>query len=198
MIRINLIGERRKQLITLKTPSGPPKSSFLVILFLGVFVAAGGYLYWRYQSLSQEEQDLQNQLMQAQREKLHKQQLLKEIDSFEKRRKTLEARIAIIDQLKKNQLGPIEWLNGLSQAVGQSQAVWLNAVNQSGNHMTIEGVATSLNGVANFASTLKGAGVFSNVTINETQITNVMGLDGYSFSISCDTKSATPTPATKS
>lgn len=196
MIRINLIGERKKQLITLKAPSGPPKTSFLIILFLGVFVAAGGYLYWRYQSLSQEEQDLQNQLTQAQHEKLHKQQLLKEIDSFEKRRKTLEGRITIIDQLKKTQLGPIEWLNGLSRAVDQSQSVWLNSVSQNGTRMTIEGVATSLNGVANFASTLKHAGAFDNVTINETQITTVMGLDGYSFTISCDTKLGMP--ATKS
>ncbi len=186
MIRINLLGERKKPLITLKAPSGPPKSSFLIILFLGVFVAAGAFLYWRYQALTQEVQDLSAQLASAQKEKQHKQQLLRDIDSFEKRRKLLEARIAVIDQLKKNQLGPIAWLNGLTQAVDQTQTVWLNTVRQNGNQMTIEGVATTLNGVGNFASTLKKTGVFRNVIINESELANVSGLEGYSFSITCE------------
>ncbi len=192
MIRINLLGERKKQRIVLKAPSGPPKSSFLIILFLAVFVVAGAYLFLRYQSLNHQLEDLQTQVSQAQKEKVRKQQLLKAIDEFEKRRQVLEGRIAIIDQLKKNQLGPMEWLNGLSQAVDRSQSVWLTNVNQSGTRMKIEGVATSLNGVANFATVLKGSTVFQNVTIDETELTSVSGFEGYAFTISCDTKIGAP------
>jgi Tfp pilus assembly protein PilN len=188
MIRINLLGERKKQLLTLKTPSGPPKSSVLILMVLLVFVAAGAYLYQRYQMLNRELTTLQGQVNDAKLQKEKKQKLLKEIEVFEKRKQILEARIAVIDELKKNQLGPIQWLNALSSAVDQSQAVWLTSVGQSADHMTIEGLSTSLNGVANFVASLKQSRAFTNVSIDETFQTDISGMEGFSFSITLDTK----------
>ncbi|MFI5176115.1 MAG: PilN domain-containing protein [Terriglobia bacterium] len=188
MIRINLLGERKKQLITLKTPSGPPRSSFLILMLLLVFVAAAAYLYQRYQMLNRELTTVQGQVNDAKAQKEKKQKLLKEIEVFEKRKNILEARIAVIDELKKNQLGPIQWLNALSEAVDQSQTVWLTSVGQTEDHMTIEGLSTSLNGVANFVASLKRSSAFANVSINETAQTNISGMDGYTFSVTLDTK----------
>lgn len=190
MIRINLIGERKKQRMTLKPPPGPPQSSLMLLLLAAVIVAGGGYLYWRYQALTHESESLKQQLDEAQREKQRRQNLLNAIEVFEKRKKVLDARISVITELKKNQSGPIEWLNALSTAVDRSQSAWLTSLDQKGNHFTIEGVATSLPGVANFATALKGTGLFTNVSIDETEQTNVSGLDGYSFTVSFDTKSS--------
>ncbi|MBZ5536052.1 MAG: PilN domain-containing protein [Acidobacteriia bacterium] len=188
MIRINLLGERKKSFVTLKAPSGPPKSSLLILMLLLVFVAAAAYLYQRYQMLNRELTTVQAQVIDAQAQKDKKQKLLKEIEGFEKRKSLLEARIAVIDELKRNQLGPIQWLNALSEAVDQSQTVWLLSVGQAEDHMTIEGLSTSLNGVANFVATLKRSSAFTNVSINETAVTSISGMDGYTFSVTMDTK----------
>jgi type IV pilus assembly protein PilN len=188
MIRINLLGERKKSFVSLKAPSGPPKSSLLILMLLLVFVAAAAYLYQRYQMLNRELTTVQTQVSEAQAQKEKKQKLLKEIEGFEKRKSMLEARIAVIDELKRNQLGPIQWLNALSEAVDQSQTVWLVSVGQAEDHMTIEGLSTSLNGVANFVGTLKRSSAFTNISINETAQTSISGMDGYSFSITMDTK----------
>jgi len=191
MIRINLLGERKKPLVSLKTPTGPPKSSLLILMLVFVFVVAGAYLYQRYQMLNRELKSLQDQVKQAQDMKQKKLALLKEIESFESRKRVLEARIAVIDELKKNQLGPIQWLNALSEAVDQTQTVWLVSVGQSSDHMTIEGLSSSLNGVANFVSQLKRSGAFKNVSLDESAQTDISGMEGYSFSITCETQLGT-------
>lgn len=188
MIRINLLGERKKPLVSLKAPSGPTKSSFLILMLVLVFVAAAAYLYQRYAMLNRELTTVTGQVNDAKAQKEKKQKLLKEIEGFEKRKKILEARIAVIDELKKNQLGPIQWLNALSSAVDQSQTVWLVSVGQAEDHMTVDGLSTSLTGLANFVGTLKRSSAFTNVYINETTRTNISGMDGYSFSVTMDTK----------
>lgn len=187
MIRVNLLGERKKTRITFKAPTGPPKSSFLIILFLGVFTVAGGYLYWRYQVLFSDSQELSHQLADAEDKKTHRQKLQKEIDVFEDRKRVLEARIDVINELKKNQLGPVQWLNALGDAVDKSPSVWLTLTSQNAEHLSLEGIATSLKGVADFASVLQNSGAFKNVSIIESAEANVSGLAGYTFSITCDT-----------
>jgi type IV pilus assembly protein PilN len=188
MIRINLLGERKKPLVSFKAPSGPPKSSLLFLLLLLVLVAVGTYLYQRYQMLNRDLTAVQAQVNDARIQRERKQKLLKEIEAFENRKKILEARIGIIDELKKNQLGPIQWLNALSEAVDQSQTVWLTSVGQAEDRMTIEGISTSMNGVASFLATLKRSSAFKNVSINESALTTVSGMDGYMFSVTLDTK----------
>lgn len=187
MIRINLLGERKKARITFKAPTGPPQSSFLIILFLGVFTVAGGYLYWRYQDLTSTSTELSRQLAEAERDKAYRQKLLKEIEAFENRKRTLEAKINVINELKKNRLGPVQWLNALGDAVDKTPSMWLTSVSQNAEHLSLEGIATSLKGVADFASVLQNSGAFKNVSINESAETNVSGLAGYTFSLTCDT-----------
>ncbi|MDD5543182.1 MAG: PilN domain-containing protein [Acidobacteriia bacterium] len=187
MIRVNLLGEHRKRkVIAFKVPSGPPKPTLLVLLFVVVFLSAGGYLFYRYQSLTSESAKLANQIQTAQQEKQRKQKLLNEIEQFKKEKQSLDDRIAIIDELKRNQLGPIEWLNALGGAIDRNRTVWLNSVGQTGDRISLEGVATSMNGVANFVTTLKQFKVFKDVVINESYQTEVMGLQGFVFTIDCD------------
>jgi Tfp pilus assembly protein PilN len=191
MIRINLLGERKKQLITLKAPTGPPKSSFLILLFLLVFVVAGAYLFFRHQYLVREQSRIQDELVFMEKEKARRQQMLNEIGKFEKEKKVLESRIAVINELKRNQLGPIRWLNSLSTATDQTPNIWLVAVGQTGNQMTLEGMATSIRAVANFVTALKRAEAFKNVVINETSQTTVSGMEDstfYIFFIACEVK----------
>lgn len=187
MIRINLLGERRKPRLTLKAPTGPPQSSFLLILFIAVFTLAGAYLYLRYQSLTADGDRLRRELATAEQEKARRQKLLKEIENFENRRRMLEGRIDVIKELKRNQQGPVQWLNALGDAVDRSQSVWLTSVTQDGEHLALDGVATSLTGVADFASILQHSSTFKNVSLNESAETNVSGLPGYTFTLTCDT-----------
>lgn len=191
MIRVNLLGEHHKRkIITFKVPSGPPKPTLLMLLFVVVFVAAGAYLFYRYQSLTSESARLSNEVQVAQQEKQRKQRLLNEIENFKKEKQSLDNRIAVIDELKRNQLGPIEWLNALGSAIDRNRTVWLNSVGQNGDRISIEGVATSMNSVANFVTTLKQFKVFKDVVINESIQSDVMGMEGFVFTIDCDLSSA--------
>jgi Tfp pilus assembly protein PilN len=151
-----------------------------------VFVGASAYLYYRYEALNSETTKLRNELELAQQERQHKQKLLNEIEDFKRQKQMLDSRIAVIDELKRNQLGPIEWLNALGEAVDRNQTVWLTSVGQTGNRISIEGVATSMNSVANFVTTMKQFKVFKEVVINESIQTDVSGLEGFVFTIDCD------------
>src|SRR6476620_7294819 len=89
-------------------------------------------------------------------------------------------RINVIESLKKNQSGPVQVLDLLSDCIQRSEGVWLKDLAQKGNLITVNGTAMgSPDAVADFITNLTRVGNFKNVNL-----VNLQELDSkYSFSI---------------
>jgi Tfp pilus assembly protein PilN len=180
MIRINLLGKAKVKAARTKTVRAASNQTLMVIMAISVVVIAIGIVYLWERTLSQVDADISRQIAQARREKIRQEGLLKENELFEKRRKLLEMRISVIESLKKNQSGPVQVLDVLSDCVQRTEGLWLREFIQKENLITLSGLAMgSPNVIADFLTNLEHLGKFKNVTL-----VNIQEVDGkYAFSI---------------
>jgi len=109
--------------------------------------------------------------------------LLRENEIFDKRRKLLEARINVIEDLKKNQAGPVRVLDRLSDCIQKTEGLWLRDFTQKNNTITLNGVVMGTpSTIADFLSNLEQVGKFKNVNLINVQESD----SKYSFSLTFD------------
>ena len=94
----------------------------------------------------------------------------------------LENRIDAIEGLRQNQVSPVVSLDILSQAITPIEYVWLNQLGQSDTQLTMSGVGTSVNAIADFVTSLEETGYFRNINLVNAQ--NSQGL--FTFAMSCE------------
>ena len=180
MIRINLLGKAKVKAARPKTVRAASTQALQAIMASSVLVMSIGIIYFWERIVSQADAELSRQIVQARKEKIRQESLLKENEIFEKRRKLLETRINVIESLKKNQSGPVQVLDTLSNCVQRTDGLWLNDFVQKDNVITLSGMAMgSPNVIADFLTNLEHLGKFKNVTL-----INIQEVDAkYSFSI---------------
>lgn len=170
MIKINLLGRTTGKSPKAKKARAASNLVLQVIMAISVVVISLGIVYFWQKILRQEDEDLSRQITQAKKEKAHQESLLKENEVFENRRKLLETRIGIIESLKKNQSGPVQVLDVLSDCVQRSDGVWLKELAQKDNLITLTGIAKgSPDVVADFITNLMRVGNFKNVNLINLQ-----------------------------
>jgi Tfp pilus assembly protein PilN len=100
-------------------------------------------------------------------------------------------RVDVIDGLRASQNGgPVTLMAMLGQTVNDTEAVWLNKVDDTGNVVRLEGTALSTDAVANLIANLQKTGFFKTVEIDETyQDDSVKDMQAFQFSLNCDKSS---------
>jgi Tfp pilus assembly protein PilN len=180
MIKINLLGRARVKTVKARKIRSASNQTLMMIMAVSVVLMAVGVTYFWMGALEKEDEELTRQITLARKEKARQEGLLKENETFEKRRKLLETRINVIESLKKNQSGPVQVLDVLSDCVQRSEGVWLRDFAQKDNLITLNGTAMgSPDAVADFITNLMRVGNFSNVNLINLQETD----NKYSFSI---------------
>lgn len=157
MIKINLVREGRSvrgagATATTAASSVPGKNvnNILVGAFLGLAVlAAAGYWFWEKRELAKTRQTVEQRRGDA--EKLAS--IIKEVEGFEKRKATLEQRIALINQLKQNQKGPVRVMDQISRDL--PDLVWLDQMTIDGGRISLTGRGLNPNAIANFVENIK-------------------------------------------
>ncbi|HYR43885.1 MAG TPA: PilN domain-containing protein, partial [Terriglobia bacterium] len=167
MIKVNLIGTGRKKSkavtrIALPTNFVP---ILLILIVLG-FAAAG---YWWYTTMNNQVADLDSKINQAETQKAALENVIKQDQIYESRKKALENRVKVIEGLQKNQVSPVVALDQLSEAVERTQYVWLSNLDQNNAILTMSGTGTSLNAIADFYSNLTATGYFKNIDVSNAQ-----------------------------
>ena len=178
MIKVNL-GERKKAKSAAKFAL--PRNYTPVVL---VAIAAGfvGYGYWWYSSLNVQIADLDNKINQAQAQKAALDNVIKQDQIYEGRKKALENRVKVIEGLQKGQVSPVVALDQLSEAVQRTQYVWLSNLDQNNAVLTMSGVGTSLNAIADFYTNLTATGYFKNIDVSNAQDS----AGNFVFSLKCE------------
>lgn len=180
MIRINLLGRGKVKAVKARKIRTASNQAMQLIMALSVVVISVGIVYFWERALVQQEEEVSRQIVQAKKEKVRQEGLLKENEIFEKRRKLLETRINVIESLKKNQSGPVRVLDVLSDCIQQSEGVWLRELTQKDNVITINGTAVgSPDNIADFLTNLVRVGNFRNVNLVNLQEDS----NRYTFSI---------------
>jgi type IV pilus assembly protein PilN len=182
MIRVNLSGAPKKKGGRGAEVSAPVPSRALPLLLILIVVgtAAAGWLW--YSRLSGQLDDLDKQLVHEQQERDKLAAIIKQDQIYEARKKALEARIAVIEGLKRGQVSPVRSLDILDDAIDRTQFVWLSSLDQNNAIISMTGTGTSVNAIADFYTNLKATGYFRNINLQNA--TDASG--NYTFSLTCE------------
>ena len=156
MIRINLLAaERRAVKVVSRGFQAGQKMMVVGSLILVMTLAALG---WRYWALGQQAAQLEEDIVAAQREEARLQEILRQVNEFEARKKMLEARLALIDELRQGQNAPVHMIDQVSR--GLPDMTWLTSVAQQGYTLTIQGRCLTLTSLSDFIGNLEGSRYF--------------------------------------
>jgi Tfp pilus assembly protein PilN len=192
LIKINLISEGRTA--AAKKAAGPAALStgkvnnliFAGCLFLGVLYSGG--MWWHLNSVKN---DLDDKIRKAQIEVDRLKSIIDEVNGYEKKKADLEKKIGLINDLKRNQRGPVRLMDEVSKAL--PDLVWLNDMNLIGNTIGLRGKAMTPNSVANFIENLKKSPYFAEPTFDSLNQEGPI----YNFGLSVTFTYVTPvSPAT--
>lgn len=175
MIRINLLASERRA-VKAAAPGFQASQKMTVIgsLLLVVTIALLG---WRYWALGQEKARVAREIDAARREEARLTEILRQVNEFEERRKLLESRVALIDELRKGQAAPVHMVDQISKAL--PELTWLVGLSQNGYTLTIQGRCLTLTSLSDFIGNLEASRYFIRpVEIIESSVSENSGDKG--------------------
>jgi type IV pilus assembly protein PilN len=156
MIRINLLATERKA--AKAAAKGFQAGQKLTVIGSLILVLAAAGIGWRYWALGQQEAQIERNIAAATREEQRLAQILKEVQEFEARKIRLEARVALIDELRKGQNAPVHMVDQISRAL--PEMTWLVGMQQNGFDITLQGRCLTLTSLSDFIGNLEASRYF--------------------------------------
>jgi type IV pilus assembly protein PilN len=175
MIKINLLPTKKK----------PPKkvTELQQQLILGTLIlvlsGVGMWSYWK--SLNAKIDGLMKAKAAAEEKIRAQDNMLKEVKTVEDERKKVADKIAIIEQLKKNQSSLVHLLDEISKAL--PLGVNLTSLSEKNGQVDMEGTAFTNNDIVRFVENLKASPYCADVFLQET-VQNVQeGIEIYKYKL---------------
>ena len=146
------------------------------LLVLGLLIG-GGWTALKWNERNKKQATVNS--MQAEADNLRK--IIEEVERFERRRDSLEKRIALINQLKQNQKGPVRLLDHISRDL--PDLVWLDSMALAGSQITISGRTLNPNAAATFVENIKADPMFDEPEFNtlSAEAGGTSGVNVYRF-----------------
>ena len=155
MIRINLLAVERALPGRRFTFALGEQTTVLSSLIL---VAAAVLIALQFFSVRAESQMLDDELTAARQELQRLAAEREQVRQFDALRAQLQLRVALIEQLQRGQVGPVQMLDQVSQNLPDS--LWLTEMRQEGNVLVILGRAMTLTALADFVANLERSGYY--------------------------------------
>jgi len=157
VIKINLLATERKAARKKVAFDASQQITAIcaVILVLGVAVCG-----WRAWSVYADGQRVDTEIAAAQKETQRLHAVIVQVQQFEQRRAQLQQRVTLIEQLRREQVGPVHMLDEISLSLPPS--LWLTEMKQTDtpNEVLIDGRSLSLTGLSDFVANLERTGSF--------------------------------------
>src|SRR6187455_1189137 len=171
MIRINLLGTERKQ--AKKAPAFDLGQRLTVACSL-ILVASVVGIGWWYWTLQNESARVDNEIAMKTAEAARLQSLLAEVQKFEAQRTQLQQRVQLIEQLRSGQSVPVQLLDHVSRSLPDT--LWLTAMDQVDDAVTIEGQSPTLIALSDFVGNLGNSALLKKpIELVNSQVENVGG-----------------------
>jgi type IV pilus assembly protein PilN len=168
MIKINLVSEGRRPVAARKAKEALGMGQtemgevlFIALSLLGILAIAG--TWWYLRSEIKEREVL---IAEAQREVDELALVLKEVEDFKAKKAELEHKIAVINDLKAKQWGPVRIMDQVSRAL--PELLWLDGLNLRGSTVDVRGRAFNTNQIASFIENLNKVPEFAEPQLRET------------------------------
>jgi type IV pilus assembly protein PilN len=117
------------------------------------------YMGTMYLVLSAKRRHLDEEIGKAREEVARLKSIIEEVKGYEDKKKSLEEKIALINNLKTNQKGPVRLMDEVSKAL--PDLVWLTDMQIAGDQLTLKGRTLSPNAVATYLENLKKSPYFA-------------------------------------
>ena len=202
MIKINLVREGRAVRGTAAAPqpvamaaatggTGGVQINNIIVLacvILGLLVALG-YWFWHKRELKNRQDIVAERTIEAQK----LESIIKEVEQYQRRKDNLQKRIDLINQLKKNQKGPVRIMDQVS--LDLPDLVWLDSMDITRGRISLRGRGLNPNAIALFIENVKNDPYFEEPNVGAvSQISAsplVYGFD-MNFAFSYAPKNAAP------
>ncbi|MGH7233232.1 MAG: PilN domain-containing protein [Nitrospiraceae bacterium] len=112
---------------------------------------------------------------------------VKQVQDFEQKKKTLEDKNRVIDQLVKSRSGPVHVLDYVSQSLNPLN-LWLTRLNMKGNEIEVEGRALTNDDVVEFVNNLRQADYFKDIRLVESRSGVETKINVYQFRLNLTLK----------
>jgi type IV pilus assembly protein PilN len=151
MIRINLLVSERSR--TKKTGAGTTAAQRVTIVASAILLVTVLALGWWFWALRQQSQTVEGEIVRLELEAANLRSVLAQVQTFEARKKQLQQRVTLIEQLRKGQAAPARILDQISRSL--PDRLWLADMTQLGNDFTLNGFATSMTALSDFVGGLE-------------------------------------------
>jgi type IV pilus assembly protein PilN len=157
MIKINLLAVERKaakKVIAFQSAQKITLGCTLILLVAGLGIG------WRYWYLQRESAQLDVDISAAQQETTRLHSIITQVQQFEQRKAQLQQRVALIEQLRRDQTGPVHMLDQISRSL--PPMLWLTGLKQGASpaEVIVDGRCTTMTGLSDFVANLEGSGFF--------------------------------------
>lgn len=173
MIKINLLTTKRKAPRKVTELQQQMVLSVLILVLVGMGI---GY-YWN--RLNARIDELKKEKATAEARLQEQNNMLKEVKTVEAERKRVFDKIQIIEQLKRNQRGPVRLLDELSKAL--PTGVNLTSLGEKNLNVNISGDGFSNNAIVRYVDNLKASPFLSGVYLLETRKAQLAGVEIYKY-----------------
>lgn len=175
MIHINLLparAERRKELVRKQL-----SIAALTILFA---IVAMGLLFYRTHT----QYDQTHSKLQRTNKKIKQlEPIIKKIEEYKKQKEDITKKIGVIIDLDRYRLAPVVILSDLNRQ--RPEKLWFTSLKESGQHLTISGVAVDNETIVNFLNNLKLSAPLKNADLTLLRSQTIQELQLKEFTISC-------------
>lgn len=175
MIKINLLPTKRKP--PRKVTELQKQFIIAVVVFGGVFTGMAFY----YISLNATITSREKERAAAMAEIARQDNMLREVKNVEDERKKVTDKIGIIEQLKKNQQGPVRLLDEISRAIPATADI--TSLTEASGNISLGGEAFSNEDVVKFVDNLKASAFFADVYLSETSQKAKEGYEMYEYKL---------------
>lgn len=199
MIRINLLAVERGR--TKRTAVMIPAVHRVTIVASLILIGTALFVGWWFWSLRTTSARLDEEIVKGERETQQLRSVLAQVQKFEARKAQLQQRVSLIEELRRGQGGPVHVLDEISKAI--PDRLWLTALDQKGEEFKLDGMTTSMTGLADFVANLETSKWFKKpIDIIDSQVqTDKVAGDMFKFSVKAtfnnpDAPPPPPPPAT--
>jgi len=176
MIRINLL------------PGGPKGRAAKpqydvraqVLLGIGMILVTLAGCWWYSSALDSELDARQEEKRDKEKQVAQLKEQVKQVQDFEKRRKLLEDKNRIIDQLEQSRMGPVKVLDHVSQSL-EPLKVWLTKLGVTSDTVELEGKAITNDDVVEFVNNLRRTDYFTGINLQESKAAIENKINLYQF-----------------
>jgi type IV pilus assembly protein PilN len=181
MIKINLVAETpaaaATQAVRPQFSLGAKQGDIILLIVLALASIVVGTQWYL---LSSKRADLRQVEQERRRERDELLQYIKKVEELEAKRESLRHKIGVIEELKKNQRGPVKIMDEVSRAL--PELVWLTSLKLAGNELTLVGSAMDENAVANYIANLDDSPFFEEPELKNLQRARA---DTFNFTLRC-------------